>query len=243
MKKAILLLAAFFAATAWINAQTVYKGPVNTWFMVLGRVKMSNDWSITTELHERTGAFLDVQGQFLFRPSVDYHLNKQVELSLGYSYIRVSPYDPYSLPIPRNENNLWEQILLKSEVGNMHLQSRLRQEHRWVGHLLEEPGGYSLRGADFANRFRYRLTASLDIFPGKDGARRWFLNGFDELWINQNNHLMPTGFGRNWAYLGLGYRFNASASVQLGYMSQVDKTGPDAFIQSDIIQSSLALSF
>ena len=92
-----------------LKAQEVEKGKTNSWFSLLNRVELSEKWSISNELHERTGAFLRDQGQFLIRPSLDYHLNRQVEFSLGYTYIHYNPYKSYNLPIERNENNIWER--------------------------------------------------------------------------------------------------------------------------------------
>lgn len=247
MKKLLLLTLLTTVAFADASfAQTVTKGNVNTWFLLLNRFDLSDKFAITNELHERTGDLLQDQATFIFRPSVDYKLNGAVELSAGYSYIRSSPYAPYSLPISRDEHNIWEQAFIKQKVGNVTLAHRFRLEHRFVGHIdaPTTPGGdFTINGSDYSNRFRYRFILSFDIAKFKQGTQALFFNSFDELWINQSNNLMPSSFARNWIYTGLGYRFSKSFNIQLAHMHQYDKTGANNFISSSIIQLSVFKSF
>ncbi|MCB0697400.1 MAG: DUF2490 domain-containing protein [Chitinophagaceae bacterium] len=188
-----------FATVA--QTQTITKGDVNTWFLVVNRVNISDKFTLTNELHERTGSFLSNQGTVIVRPSVDYHLQKGVELSLGYSFVRSWPYVPYSQPIPRNEHNIWEQVMLKSNIGKVTLQHRFRFEQRWIGHI-EAPASpadeHYINGTDYANRFRYRFIVSFDILKINKDRNSIFFSGFDELWINQSNNFMPNSFARNW---------------------------------------------
>lgn len=245
MNKLLLALLVTLSITPTF-AQTVIKGNVNTWGLLLNRFYLSDKFTITNEFHERTGDFLQDQGTFIFRPSIDYSLNDAVELSAGYSFVRSYPYTPYSLPIARNEHNIWEQAFLKQKVGKVSLQHRFRLEHRFIQHIdaPKAPGEtFTLNGSDFANRFRYRFVLSFDIAQVNNGKHTIFFNGFDELWINQSDNLMPTTFTRNWIYTGLGYKFNPDFNIQLAHMHQYDAVGVNTFVSSSIIQLSVFKNF
>lgn len=228
------------------SAQTVTKGDVNTWFLLVNRFYLSDKFAFSNELHERTGSFLSNQGTIIIRPSIDYALNEHVELSAGYSFVRSSPYAPYSQPIAKNEHNVWEQAMLKSAVGKVTIQHRFRFEQRFIQHIdaPTKPGEtFMLNGTDYANRFRYRFILSFDILKTNNGKSSIFFNGFDELWINQSDNFMPNSFARNWIYTGLGYKFNKDFNIQLAHMHQYDAAGGNNFISSSIIQLSVFKNF
>lgn len=230
--------------TSKVYTQTTEKhGYTNSWFTLLNRFQITKKWSVSNEIHNRYGEFLQTQGQFLLRPSLDYGLNEHVEFSLGYSFIHVSPYKPYSLPITRNENNFWEQIILKNSVGKVKFLHRFRQENRWIDHISKVNGENRINGVDYANRFRYRFVLNVDLHKIKDSNKSIFFAAFDEIWFAQNDVLLPTDYNRNWLYLGLGYKFNPSTNIQAGYMHQYDKVGANSFISTPILQVTFTKNF
>lgn len=228
-------------------AQTVAQGNTNTWFLLMNRFYLSDRFTISNEFHERTGDFLKDQATFIFRPSLDYSVNENVEFSVGYSYVRSEPYQPYALPIGINEHNIWEQALLKFETAGVSIQNRIRFEHRWIDDVVvRNPATnptYDVGGASFSNRFRFRFVLAFDLVKLNHGKHAIFFNGFDEAWVNQSDNLMPTNFSRNWIYTGLGYRFNKDFNIQLAHMHQYDNVGLNTYISSSIIQLSVFKNF
>ena len=239
----MLMLIGLMLCNHNLKAQPTTYGYTNTWFTLLNRFQLDKKWSISNEIHNRYGEFLQTQGQFLLRPSLDYSLNEHVEFSVGYSFIHVSPYKPYSLPISRNENNFWEQVILKNSVGKVKFLHRFRQENRWINHLETKNGETTINGNDYANRFRYRFVCSVDIHGFNDSEKSLFFAAFDEIWFAQNDILLPTNFSRNWLYIGLGFKFNKSTNIQAGYMHQFDKVGNNAFISTPIMQVTFMKNF
>lgn len=232
------------ATSSFAQNETVLKDETNTWFTVLNRLTINPKWSVSNEIHERTGAFLKEQGTFLWRPSVDYHLGESVELSVGYSYINNKPNYPNPNPkIGVIENNIWEQVLLKNKIGNVNFQHRLRQEHRWFDTVGQNgDGSYSKTGTDYANRFRYRLTLNTPLKTFENG-KVIFFQAFDEIWIPQNSGLAPKSLSRNWMYLGVGYKFNTKTNLQIGYMNQRDVLANNTFITTSILQTTFVKNF
>lgn len=240
MKKMAVIIALLVSGTSLGQGTVV--APTNTWFTMLNDIRFSKRWGISVETHERLGGILKDQGQFLFRPSLDFHLNDQMKFMVGYTFIDVQPYPPYDLPIARQENNLWEQVLVKYSVGKANFENRLRQENRWVQRIVYEDSAYRIDGTTYANRLRFRWTMRRDIVNFKNN-RKLFFQGFDEIWINQNKNLMPVSFTRNWLYLGLGFAFNKKMNIQMGYMDQVDKVGAASYIRAPIIQTTFVWNF
>lgn len=235
----------FFFSPA-IKAQTspeIVKGNLSSWFLLLNRFQLTKKWSITNELHERTGSFLSDQGQFLWRPSVDYSLNKNVEFSVGYSLIHVDPYAPFNQKMTITEHNVWEQVFLKWDIGKVHFANRFRLENRWSPHVAQKlDGRYYYDTYDHLNRFRYRFIVSTDIVKFKNEQALFFM-GWDEYWFGMSKGLMPQSFTRNWAYVGLGYRFNPTMNVQLGYMNQIDRVNDSKFVSTPIMQLTFVKNF
>lgn len=245
MRALILLLLTTFATQAF--AQSVAQGNTNTWFLLMTRFNLSEKVGITNEIHERTGDFLNDQATFILRPSVDYVLNNNIELSAGYSFVRSAPHMPYSQPISRNEHNVWEQVLLKFKTAGVSVQNRIRMEHRFIDDIVVRNEAtnptYDIGGSSFRNRFRFRFIVSFDLFKLNHGKQSIFINCFDEAFINQSDNLMPNNFDRNWFYTGIGYKFNKDFNIQLAHMHQYDKVGNNTFISSSIIQLSVLKFF
>ena len=234
MKKQLFLLIMLFTAYNGFSQEEVNREETNTWFTILNRLTVNSKWSFSNELHERQASFLNNHATFLWRPSVDFHLNKDVEFSFGYSYINNRIDEPAIKQKSRVENNIWEQFLLKHRTGKVNIQHRFRQEHRWFDTLTNE--------VEYANRFRYRITVNTPIKTFESG-KEIFFQGFDEIWISQTDNLAPKDFSRNWLYLGFGYKFNAKTNLQLGYMNQWDVLGNDSYRSTPIIQTTFVRNF
>lgn len=239
MKKLAIIMTALFSIALCRAEDAVADGNTNLWFLMINRFTLSDKFTITNEFHERTGNLFSEQGQLLLRPSIDYHIDKDAELSVGYSFIRVWPYAPYTAQLIKNEHNIWEQALLKFSIGDVHFQNRFRQENRWAEQVATTDGVQTISGTEYFNRFRYRLTMSFDLWKSQASENAIFFNAFDELWFAQEKNLLPRDFARNWLYLGLGYRLDKNTNFQLGYLHQYDKTGPAQFISTPVIQGTI----
>lgn len=246
-KRIILSTALLFSFISPTLAQTVARGNTNTWFLLMNRFYLSDKFTISNELHERTGDIFSDQATFIERPSIDYALNDNTEFSVGYSYVRSSPYEPYWQPIATNEHNIWEQALLKFTTGKVLIQNRIRFEHRFTDNVVSRYPNtnpkFEKDGTNFSNRFRFRFNLSFDLVKVNKGKNTIFINAFDELWINQNDNLTPNNFGRNWIYTGIGYKFDKDFNIQLAHLHQYDRVGNNTFISSSVIQLSVFKNF
>jgi Protein of unknown function (DUF2490) len=242
-KKLLIALSCFFtlATTKNVAAQSVGKNPyLNSWFSLGFNMQLSKRFSLGTEIHERPGKFLDDQGLLILRPFVSYNLDKNLIFTLGYSYLNTQSFSPLNQPLMIQENNVWEQMILKHEILNVKFQNRLRIEHRWIENVIYENGVPQKNGFVYKNRFRNRMSMQSDIFQFKN--QKYFIRVFDELWFNIGTTNSPISVGRNWIYGGLGILFDSRAKIQIGYLNQVDISDSSS-LMTHVVQLSFSKNF
>jgi hypothetical protein len=188
--------------------------------MALTNIKSDGPLHGGLELHWRMDDWIEPQ-QLLIRPFVGYRLFKKLDVSAGYTYINTHPYGDYPLPKVITEHNIWEQLLVKGEVGNIKLAHRYRLENRFIEDLpsLQENSTVSYR---FVCRFRYRITGD---YPLGDG---WHVTVFDEIMFDMDG-LLPNRYDRNWVFAAISYRPNEHSDIQLGYLHQWIQNNPVRF--------------
>lgn len=201
-----------------IRAQDTHGEP-EVWFLLLNNYKINEEWSVGNELHFRRTDFLNTNKQFILRPFVNFKPRQMVIYTIGYSYLKTQPYGEYPYPVARPEHNFWEQITVNQAVGKTKLSHRYRMEHRYQGSFNEEsPGEFSINGYGFSNRFRYRLTVKQPINDD------FFIQVFDEVWVNIDQKFKEASYNQNWLYIGVGKNI-AKGNVQLAYLHQHASSG------------------
>jgi hypothetical protein len=238
MKRLILLFILNFYFLGLIAQESQIKTTsTNTWFLVTNKLKINEKWSFTNELHERTAKVFHYQNNFIVRPSIDYSF-KNLEFTLGYSYLRFANHGNYI--IPKEEHNIWQQVLIKNKFDKITIKHRFRQENRFVKlYHFEETSNKDY----FANRFRYRFILIGDIFKFQNPEKTIFIHFFDEVWINQNNQFLPINFSRNWMFLGLGFKANKQTNFQLGLLHQCDRKNSFELTSTPVFQFVLEKNF
>lgn len=219
----LAILIASSSTKVW-SQKKIVDTSFDTWWSNINKYNVNENWYLTSELHIRRANGINDWQQFLLRPALNYKLNANVDLALGYTYIKSYPYGNQPIAIMTPENNVWEQVTLKHKIGKLSLSHRYRFEQRFIGKTIYSTTDFKplISGTNYAQRFRYRFTLSLPLIENG----KIFTSGFDEVWINlDDKNMMPTSFNQNWAYIGFGYKFNTHGNLQLGYMNQSIKKG------------------
>lgn len=234
MKAKFCLKTAFFAiaflAFANIsNAQAIIDHSFDTWWSNINQYKINDNWYASSELHIRRANGVQDWQQFLFRPAINYKLNKQVEFAVGYTYVLSYPYGEQPITTRTPEHNVWEQVTLKQGFDKLKISHRYRLENRFIGTPTTTDGiNFSINGTTYAQRFRYRITASYPI------SEKWFVKGFEEIWMNlNNNNFLPSSLNQNWLYGGFGYKFSDKINLEAGYMNQLIKKGDNVHFENN----------
>lgn len=215
----------------------------SAWFSAIGDVHLNDNFYGKTEFHVRRTGFTDHWQQLLIRPSLHYKLNSTVDFALGYTFIKNYSYASYSAPIDKNENNIWQQVMLSHQSGKVKFKHRFRYEERFIDKMVEKDGKLSVDGTTFASRFRYRFTTS---FPLVNIGEKHELSAqiFDEIWLNLNDDMvLPERLNQNWFYAGLAFQISEKASLGIGYLNDHLALSGDNFETNNILQTTLSYHF
>lgn len=187
--------------TTFSWAQETGENELGSWWIVFATHRISDAFSIHSEVQYRTYEFGSNFNQLLLRTGLNYHFSENSMVTIGYGNI---PTDPTFEDIPEEknsrENRIYQQFLSRQKVGAFQLIHRYRLEQRF----LEDGFG----NTDTQHRARYALRI---IYPINN---HWFLTAYDELFIN----LQEPIFGQNRLYGAVGYKMNDQISFQMGYL-------------------------
>ena len=198
MKKITLLVIVLLSGV--LSAQNTGEEDWGAWYMYFGTNKISDKFSLHTEAqfryYETTGNF----NQLLLRTGINYHINPDAIVTLGYGYISTDgTFEEFPDEINAKENRIFQQLILKNKVGEFLFEHRYRLEQRFI-----DFGDIT----DTQHRARYRLQVTLpltDIF---------FINVYDEVFLNLQDEV----FGQNRLYAALGVHITSNSSLQIGYL-------------------------
>lgn len=203
IKKYVTLLLAllFFVTSSSLSAQ---QDEFGNWLMYFGTNRLSDDFSIHTEVQYRNHTLAPVNiEQLLLRTGLNYHIADNAILTAGYGYIASHDFESEQTEPESKEHRLFQQFILTNKLGRLKFEHRYRLEQRWVNE-------------DYRNRLRYRLMVFLPINKPTIEKGTLFLGVYDEIFVNTKN----TFFDRNRLYAALGYQFNKTTQVQVGYLRQ-----------------------
>ena len=166
---------------------------------------------------EGQGRFGNDASQFtqsLIRPGLGYAITDKIVVWAGYAWAPTA--EPLSIAHPYNEHRLWEQVTWADNFSFGRLSARGRFEQRFFDHNAPINGSN-----DVNHRFRQLVKLAVPM-PSIDPNLSFIVQS--ELFINMTNANNPgfisQGYDQNRAFVGLGYKVNQYATVELGYMNQ-----------------------
>lgn len=178
-------------------------------------------WGVHLEGQYRRHDYIRSWQQLLLRPGVNYEVNKFLLLTAGYGYAHTYAYSDLSPKTPAtNEHRLWQQAFFRYRAGRAGLTTRVRFEERFLGSAVQ-PG--------FRHENRLRTWEQITIPINK----RTYFTAYDEVWFYVKPYVSSSAFDQNRAYAALGYRFNPSWRVELGYMNQALLQRSGAVLESN----------
>lgn len=241
MKYYSIVFLLFIGSVAYSQDSTYHHS--SAWFSLITDAKINDDFYGKAEVHLRRIDFAANWQQILVRPSLHYKLNPVVDFALGYTFIRNFSYASYSTPIDKNENNIWQQVMLNHQSEKVKFKHRFRYEERFIDKVVQEDGELMAEGNTYASRFRYRFTTSFPLLntTGKHPLSAQF---FNEIWINlKDGGILPEKLNQNWFYAGLALKINTKSSVGIGYLNDYLALSGGNFETNNILQTTLSYHF
>jgi len=220
MKVCFIIPVYFFAQTLF--AQNNRESDFNNinWGQVFITKTFGKRISLLAEYQWRRTAGVKNWQQGLFRTAVQYKINDAVSAAVGYAEAETFPYG--SFPIAANgtfpEHRLFEQVVLKQNIHKLSITSRLRVEQRWIGAVKPGPGR-EIEKWNYASRFRYLIRIQ---YPLNEKLYAWLA---DEIFIGAGKNVGVNIFDQNRIHACIGYKFNKTISVDMGYINQTLQQG------------------
>ncbi|MBL4593073.1 MAG: DUF2490 domain-containing protein [Flavobacteriales bacterium] len=197
-------LAIVFISLAHSGIAQNAKEQAGNWLMYFGMNKISNKFSIHSEVQYRNHTVAPVNiEQLLLRAGLNYHFSSSAFATGGYGYISSYDFESDQKNPESEEHRIWQQLIMVNTLGRVKFEHRYRIEQRWVND-------------DYRNRLRYRLMLFLPLNKPKIEKGTLFIGVYDEIFVNTEKVF----FDRNRLYGALGYQFHKSASFQLGMLRQ-----------------------
>jgi len=180
------------------------QGKTGNWLMYFGMNRVSDKFSIHTEVQYRNHTLAPVNiEQLLLRTGLNYHFSDNAFVTAGYGYIASNEFESEQSNPESVEHRIWQQFILTNLVGRVKFEHRYRIEQRWVN-------------SDYLNRFRYRLMLFVPLNKPKMEKGALFIGLYDEIFLNAKNEF----FDRNRLYGALGYQLSNTTGFQLGMLHQ-----------------------
>ena len=180
------------------------QGGVGNWLMYFGQNRLSQNFSIHSEVQYRNHTALPINiEQLLLRTGLNYHFSTDAFATAGYGYIATHLYESAQTNPESEEHRVWQQLIMNNKLGKTKFEHRYRTEQRWVN-------------GEYKNRLRYRLMMFIPLNKPSVEPGALFLGFYDEIFVNTKN----TFFDRNRLYGALGYQINQLTGIQLGLLHQ-----------------------
>ena len=143
------------------------------WTLVTGQVALDSDkrWLFYMEAQPRVGDDITRLERLLIRPAVGYNYSESISFYLGYAWTPTYMNSSYDEDF-RNEQRIWQQMVIKHSSFGLDWQHRLREEQRFI----DDAGSAS-------NRFRYLLRGSYRFCDCQDFG----LTGYNEVFVTLNS--------------------------------------------------------
>jgi len=219
-KKALITIGAFFYSTYFLTAQTPGLG---TWNSLTGRFNLTSKWHAFVELQLRSQQTFHDFNYHEVKGGIGYNFLPNLSGLIGTGrYVTYPVTENFGTPILQSEQRVWQQIIYNLNLNGVRLENRLRAEQRYTS-------------AGYRNRFRYRINAIVPINNKTITNQTLFLSVSNEFHFNNENVF----YEQNRFYLGAGYQFNKTWSIQMGWMNRSDYFVNNKAQYKNFIQTSI----
>lgn len=201
-------------------AQKVISNQQHAWITYQGNHKLTPKIGLHTEYQWRRADYFQYWQQSVLRIGLDYHVHPNVFFTIGYASIITFQYGEMPVNHQFNEHRIWQQFNQKNTLGRFEIQHRYRLEQRFMDNYVKQGTTYERSGTNYRNRARYRFMAVLSLNHKSMENNTLFLNVNDEVFLGFGEGIGTNILDQNRLQCALGFKFNASCTIQAGYLNQ-----------------------
>jgi hypothetical protein len=225
MKK--LLLTVMLLATLLITEPVRGQSEKNVttqrliWLGYNNKFRITNKWTIVTEIEDRRYAFPDRQSEWIFpRVAILRELGSGWNAGIGFAHFRQSSPDNaesyISFVRPELRPHLELNYSQKPGAGKFSIDHRFKIEERFI-HKSSSAGledGYS------ANvRIRYRIQLSYALIRKESGSGTLTAKAYNEFMVNFGKNILYNSFDQNRLGIALNYGLRKSLQFQADFVN------------------------
>jgi len=201
----ILLTISFICIYTSSYSQTDHS--IGNWNTIFLSGKISPKWSLFLENHIRSRNYDFKFDYFEIKTGIGYSINRNLTGYIGTGFFNTDePGGFFQTPALQKEFRSWIELNLKQNFNRFNFEHRARLEQRFIGD-------------SYKNRLKYRLGLILPINKSEMDSGTIFLAVNDELFIPQYGSPVVE---KNRLYIGVGYKMNKNAAIQIGCVSDTD---------------------
>lgn len=218
--KQLIALTLFGCLSVSVFAQPEVDDQFNSWYMYFGNHRITDRWGIHTEYQWRRSGIIQKWQQSLLRVGLDHHFNQNLIVTAGYGWIVSFPYGKQPSGHTSTEHRIWQQLILKQNIGRLYFNHRFRIEQRFLEDWQQnEAGEYALDGFNYRNRGRYRFMVSIPLSKPEMTKNTLFIAFYDEVFLGFGKGIGLNILDQNRSFGALGWKFSNNLNVQLGYLN------------------------
>lgn len=178
------------------------------WGMYFGQFRIKGNWYLHNEFQYRSYEVKPNAEQLLMRAGLVYQIKDNLYVAAGYGKILNYAFDKdVNDDIVRDENRIWEQLIIRHKFSRLFFEHRFRLEQRWVKET----------SISYMDRLRYLIRINLPLNAAKIEDNTFYVSAYNETFLNFKKH-QP--FDRNRLYGAVGYQINSAFNFQVGYLNQ-----------------------
>jgi hypothetical protein len=215
------------------------------WFMYFGNHRLNNKWSVHTEYQWRRNEWIRNRQQSLLRLGMDYRLNDQAIVTVGYGNIITYPYGEQPVLKTFNEHRIWQTLTLSNKNGRFNFSHRYRLEQRFIDkYKTDERNEIVFDKVNYMNRIRYLFSVAVPLNKQSIKKGALFIRFYEEAFVSFGKNVGKNIFDQNRLYLAFGYQLLPSTNIQVGYLNQlIFKSDGIKYENNHTLQLSLTHNF
>lgn len=229
MRLGIVSIVCLFVCVLGVHAQNTRINDENSigWYAIIANTKLSPKFGLLSEYQFRRDNVITDWQQSLLRVGLNYQVHPNALLRVGYAWAETFAYGDYSINgfgKDFTEHRMYEMANLTNKVSIVDISHRFMLEQRWIGKYSSA----DLTNEDsyvFLNRLRYMYRMNIPLRGKSIDNKTPYLGVFDEILMGFGKNVNENIFDQNRFGVLLGYKFNKTLKVELGYLNQILQLG------------------
>jgi hypothetical protein len=237
--KTIVFLFLIGIATKTIAQEKTIKRGNQQWLQYYTQMKLSDKWILLADAGYRMANNFRNSSQYLVRAGINYTLSPNIQVGAGFAHFATFSEGK----INRDEFRPYEELGIKSKLGNIDINNRVRIEERFFNPVVD---GHIKGPGAFNFRFRDALTVNIPLFnlSKTDKDKKILLSIGDEIFLNAGKHIVYNVFDQNRFVISPTIQFSKDLSVSFTYNRQFAATNVAAtYNQTNVIWLQLRQKF